>query len=171
MFFWFGLFVAVAFIYFIIVYNKIIYFKNLYKQAEADIDVFLKKRKDLLSKLVDVVKGYAEFEQTTLERIVQARNLAMQQNLNNAAQFESKINETIKSIFALAENYPVLKANENFLELQREISEIEEDLQKARRFYNGVVQAYNTYIQKFPNILLAKALNLKPFDYFDFEEA
>ena len=171
MFFWFGLFFTVVFIYFIIVYNKIIYFQNLYKQAEADIDVFLKKRRDLLSKLVDVVKGYAEFEKATLERIVQARNLAMQQNLNNAGQLEGKINETIKSIFALAEDYPVLKANENFLELQKEISEIEEDLQKARRFYNGVVQAYNTYIEKFPNLILAKILNLKPLSFFDFEEA
>lgn len=169
--FFVSIFIFALIIYFIIVYNKIIYFRNLYKQAKSDIDVFLKKRRDLLNKLIDVVKGYAEFEKTTLEKVVEARNLAMRQNLKNAAQFERKIQESIKSLFALVENYPVLKANENYLELQREISEIEEDLQKARRFYNGVVQAYNTYIEKFPNLIIARFFRFKPLDYFDFEEA
>ncbi|BBB32144.1 LemA protein [Thermotomaculum hydrothermale] len=165
------IFCLVILFYLIFIYNKIIYFKNLAKQAEADIDVFLKKRHDLLGKLIDVVKGYSDFEKSTLKRIVEVRNLAFKQNVKNAGELEGEIREGIKSLFALVENYPDLKANENYLELQKEITDIEEDLQKARRFYNGVVQSYNTFIEKFPNIIVAKVFNLKPLKYFDFKEA
>ncbi len=157
-------------IYIAFVYNKFVYFKNLAKQAEADIDVFLKKRADLLGKLIDVVKAYSDFEKNTLEKIVKARALALNSKAKDLDK-EKEIRESIKTLFALSENYPILKANENYLELQKEITEIEEDLQKARRFYNGVVQAYNTYIEKFPNVVLARVLRLKPLEYFDFEEA
>ncbi len=157
-------------IYIAFVYNKFVYFKNLAKQAEADIDVFLKKRADLLGKLIDVVKAYSDFEKNTLEKIVKARALALNSRAKDLDK-EKEIRESIKTLFALSENYPILKANENYLELQKEITEIEEDLQKARRFYNGVVQAYNTYIEKFPNVVLARVLRLKPLEYFDFEEA
>ncbi len=156
--------------YVIFIYNRIIYLKNLYKQAEADIDVFLKKRADLLGKLIEVVKGYSDFERKTLERIVKARDIALNSKAKDIDK-DREIKESIKTLFALAENYPVLKANENYLELQKEITNVEEDLQKARRFYNGVVQAYNTYIERFPNIIFAKILKLKPLEYFDFEEA
>lgn len=157
-------------IYIAFVYNKFVYFKNLAKQAEADIDVFLKKRADLLGKLIDVVKAYSDFEKNTLEKIVKARALALNSRAKDLDK-EKEIRESIKTLFALSENYPILKANENYLELQKEITEIEEDLQKARRFYNGVVQAYNTYIEKFPNVVLARVLRLKPLEYFNFEEA
>ncbi len=157
-------------LYVIFIYNRIIYLKNLYKQAEADIDVFLKKRADLLGKLIEVVKGYSDFEKATLERIVKARAIALNSKPDDFDK-EREIKESVKTLFAVAENYPVLKANENYLALQKEITNVEEDLQKARRFYNGVVQAYNTFIEKFPNIILARLLKLKHLEYFDFEEA
>ncbi len=154
--------------YFLFLFNKVVYLKNLVKQAEADIDVFLKKRHDLLGKLIETVKGYADYEKSTIENVVRVRNLLADRQVRNG-KVEGDFKNAIKTLFALAENYPVLKANQNFLELQKEITKIEEDLQRARRYYNGTVRAYNTFIEKFPNLLLARLLGLKPFEYLDFE--
>ncbi len=166
--FW-AILLIILIIYTIYVYNKFVYYRNLIKQAEADIDVFLKKRHDLLNKLVDTVNAYADFEKSTLEKIVKARNLALQNSLKDTLRNEREITESLKTFFALAENYPDLKANRNFLDLQKNITKVEEDLQKARRFYNGAVQAYNTYIEQFPQIILAKMLNFKPEEFFDLD--
>ncbi len=154
--------------YFLFLFNKVVYLKNLVKQAEADIDVFLKKRHDLLGKLIETVKGYADYEKSTIENVVRVRNLLAGGQVRNG-KVEGDFKNAIKTLFALAENYPVLKANQNFLELQKEITKIEEDLQRARRYYNGTVRAYNTFIEKFPNLLIARLLSLKPFEYLDFE--
>lgn len=154
--------------YFLFLFNKVVYLKNLVKQAEADIDVFLKKRHDLLGKLIETVKGYADYEKSTIENVVRVRNLLADRQVRNG-KVEGDFKNAIKTLFALAENYPVLKANQNFLELQKEITRIEEDLQRARRYYNGTVRAYNTFIEKFPNLLIARLLSLKPFEYLDFE--
>ncbi len=154
--------------YFLFLFNKVVYLKNLVKQAEADIDVFLKKRHDLLGKLIETVKGYADYEKSTIENVVRVRNLLADRQVRNG-KVEGDFKNAIKTLFALAENYPVLKANQNFLELQKEITKIEEDLQRARRYYNGTVRAYNTFIEKFPNLLIARLLSLKPFEYLDFE--
>jgi len=156
-------------IYFLYLFNKVVYYKNLVKQAEADIDVFLKKRHDLLGKLIETVKAYAKYERNTLENVVKMRNTIAEKGAKDGSM-DGEFKSAVKTLFAFAENYPQLKANVNFLELQKEITDIEEDLQKARRYYNGTVRAYNTFIEKFPNLLLARVLGLKPFEYLDFDE-
>lgn len=144
-------------------FNSLIKLKNKCEEAFADIDTQLKRRYDLIPNLVETVKGYASHESGTLEKVVQARNTAMNaQTLADKEQAENMITGALKTIFALAEQYPDLKANQNFLDLQKNLSEIEEHLQMSRRYYNGTVRDFNTKLQTFPNNLLAK--NILKFD-------
>jgi LemA protein len=161
--------VALAVIWVIAAYNRFITFKNRADEAWADIEVQLKRRYDLIPNLVNTVKGYATHESGTLEKVIAARNSAMQNTGATAshAQAENMLTGALKSIFALSENYPDLKANTNFLELQRELSDTENKIQSARRFYNGNVRDYNTMLQVFPSNLIAGMFSFAKKEFFD----
>ncbi|MCC6933594.1 MAG: LemA family protein [Deltaproteobacteria bacterium] len=137
--------------YFVYVSNKLVKFKNLYNEAWSDVDVQLKKRHDLLPTLVESVKGYTKHESSTFKDGA----LARAGNLQEAAQIENNLTNSFKQIFALAEAYPDLKASQNFIQLQTSLVEIEDDLESARRYYNGCVRNYNTLIESFPSNLVA----------------
>ena len=158
----------------IFMYNSLIRLKNRVEEAWSDIDVRLKRRYDLIPNLVETVKGYAQHEKETLERVIQARNVAMQAqsggNTKELASAENALSSTLKSIFALSESYPDLKANQNFLELQRELSDTENKIQASRRFYNGNVKDFNTKLQIFPTNIIAGMLGLKSREYFEVED-
>lgn len=165
--------VIVLALFAITLYNGLVRLKNRVDEAWSDIDVQLKRRYDLIPNLVSTVKGYASHESQTLEAVVNARNIAMAAQNNGDAkaqgEAENALSGTLKSIFALAENYPDLKANTNFLELQRELSDTENKIQAARRFYNGNVRDFNTKIQTFPNNLIASQLKFKEYNFFTIE--
>ena len=153
-------------------YNSLIRLKNRVDEAWSDIDVQLKRRHDLIPNLVETVKGYASHEKETFEKVVQARSAAMQAgNAGEKAKAENALSETLKSIFALAENYPDLKANQNFLELQRELSDTENKIQASRRFYNGNVRDFNTKLQVFPTNMIGNMLGFKDREFFEIEDA
>jgi len=155
-------------------YNSLIRLKNRVNEAWSDIDVQLKRRYDLIPNLVETVKGYAKHESGTFEKVVAARNAAMAAQSKDAkeqAKAENALSSTLKSIFALAENYPDLKANQNFLELQRELSDTENKIQASRRFYNGNVRDFNTKLEVFPTNIIGNMLGFKSREYFEIEEA
>lgn len=165
--------VVVAALLVVSMYNGLIRLKNRVDEAWSDIDVQLKRRYDLIPNLIETVKGYAAHEQATFEKVVAARNIAMAaQSGGDAAsrgQAENALSETLKSIFALAESYPDLKANQNFLELQRELSDTENKLEASRRFYNGNVRDFNTKIEVFPNNIIAGWLKFTSRKFFEIE--
>lgn len=167
--------VAVLIIVVVSMYNGLIRLKNRVEEAWSDIDIQLKRRYDLIPNLVETVKGYAEHEKETLENVIKARNeaMAMQNNSDIAGklQAENTLSSTLKSIFALSESYPDLKANQNFLELQRELADTENKIQAARRFYNGNVSDFNTKLQVFPTNIIAKRLGFSSKNFFEIEEA
>jgi LemA protein len=154
-------------IWVILLFNGLTRLRNLGENAWSDVDVHLKKRHDLVPNLVETVKGYARHEQETLERVVRARNQAMEASSTAArATAETNLTQSLRGLFALAESYPELKANEGFLGLQRDLSGIEDDIANARRYYNAVVRDYNTRQQVFPSNLLAGALGFEPRSFF-----
>src|SRR5262245_58277132 len=156
----------------IMIYNGLVAMRQRVSQAFADIDVQLKQRHDLIPNLVETVKGYAAHERGTLEEVVRARNVAMaSQGPAQQAAAENMLSGALRQMFALAESYPDLKANQNFQQLQRELSDIENKLAAARRFFNNAVQEYNTGIQQFPAALFAAALGFSPKEFFDVGEA
>lgn len=161
--------VAILIIWTIAAYNRFITFRNRADEAWADIEVQLKRRYDLIPNLVNTVKGYATHESATLEKVIAARNSAMQSSGTGAqhAQAENMLSGALKSIFALAESYPDLKANTNFLELQRELSDTENKIQSARRFYNGNVRDFNTMLEVFPSNIIAKMFAFAKKEFFD----
>lgn len=164
--------IAAIAIWLIGVYNGLIKLKNRTDEAWSDIDVQLKRRYDLIPNLVETVKGYAKHEQSTLEKVIQARNQAMQAGgTAEKAKAENALSQTLKSIFALAESYPDLKANQNFAKLQDELSDTENKIQAARRFYNGNVRDFNIKIEVFPNNIIANSLGFKKREFFEIEEA
>ena len=163
--------IAVAVVALIAMYNGLIRFKVRVDEAWSDIDVQLKRRYDLIPNLVETVKGYAAHEQGTLQKVVEARAAAMQAgNTAEKAKTENMLSDTLKSIFALAENYPDLKANQNFLELQKELSDTENKIQAARRFYNGNVRDFNTKLQVFPTNIIGNMLGFKDREFFGIED-
>jgi len=155
-------------------YNSLIKLKNRVEEAWSDIDVQLKRRYDLIPNLVETVKGYAGHEKSTLESVTKARSQAMAaQESGDAKQqaaAENMLSSTLKSIFALSESYPELKANTNFLELQRELSDTENKIQASRRFYNGNVQDFNTKLEVFPTNIIGNMLGFKSREYFEIED-
>jgi LemA protein len=153
-------------------YNRFISFENRVEEAWADIDVQLKRRYDLIPNLIDTVKGYAKHEKETFERVTQMRAQAMEGGGDAAqqAQQENMLTDALKSLFAVAENYPDLKANENFLELQRELTDTENKIQAARRFYNGNVRDMNTALETFPQNIIGSAFSFTQKEYFELEE-
>lgn len=152
-------------------YNGFVRIVNRAKEAWADIDVQLKRRYDLIPNLVSTVKGYATHESQAFEKVTQARAQAMQAGSTaDKAKAEGELSGTLKSLFAVAEAYPELKANQNFLELQRELSDTEDKLQAARRFYNGNVRDLNTAIDQFPGNIIAKSFSFSKMDFFELGE-
>ncbi len=169
---WIVLAVIVVVIFAIIgMYNSLIKLKNRVDEAWSDIDVQLKRRYDLIPNLIETVKGYAAHEQGTLQKVVEARNVAMQMqaggDLKKQLEAENALSSTLKSIFALSENYPDLKANQNFLELQRELSDTEDKIQASRRFYNGNVRDFNIKLEVFPTNVMAGILGFKRREFFE----
>jgi LemA protein len=156
----------------IVLYNRFVNLRNRVKEAFADIDVQLKRRYDLIPNLVEVVKGYASHEKGVFEKVTEARTRAMgAQSVHEKAQAENMLSQTLKSLFAVSENYPDLKASANFLELQRELRDAEDKIQAARRFYNTVVMALNTGIESFPGNIVARTFSFKLQEFFEIEEA
>jgi len=153
------------------IYNRFITLRNRTNEAWADIDVQLKRRYDLIPNLVNTVKGYAAHESGVFEKVTQARANAMNaQGTENQAQAENMLSGALKSLFAVSEAYPDLKANQNFLELQQELSDTENKIQAARRFYNTNVRDYNTATQTFPSNIVAGMFGFKNREFFELEE-
>ncbi len=155
----------------IAIYNRLVRLMVLTDNAWSDVDVQLKRRHDLVPNLVETVKGYAAHERQTLEAVIKARNAAVAaSDPQQRVQAENMLTAALRQLFALAEAYPELKANENFLALQRELSEIEEDIANARRYYNAVVRDYNTRLAVFPDGLIAALCGFQRRYFFVAEE-
>ncbi len=152
----------------IVAYNRFVTLIQRAKEAWADIDVQLKRRYDLIPNLVETVKGYAAHEKTAFENVTAARARAMDAgSIAQKGEAENMLTGALKSLFAVAEAYPDLKANQNFLELQRELSDTENKIQAARRFYNGNVRDLNTGLQSFPGNIIAGIFNFEQKEYFE----
>ena len=165
------LILAIVVVFVVGVYNGLIKLKNKVDEAWSDIDTQLKRRFDLLPNLVETVKGYAAHESGTLEKVIQARNMAMgAQTVQQKEEAENMISGALKTIFALTESYPDLKANTNFMNLQNTLKEIEEHIQMSRRYYNGTVRDFNTKLEVFPNNLLASVLHFTKREFFMADE-
>ena len=155
------------------IFNRFAKNRNLVKDAWSNIDVALKRRYDLIPNLVETVKGYAKHEKSTLEDVIKARNSAMQvpsDDINGKIKAENQLQQSLRSIFALGEAYPDLKANTNFLDLQEKLNLIEENLERNRRYYNGSVRENNTYGESIPGALFASMFKYQHFDFFEVEE-
>ena len=163
--------VVVLILYFIFKFNGFVTLRTRTKEAWADIDVQLKRRYDLIPNLVNTVKGYATHESTTFDKVSQARSQAMQASTPaQKGEAENQLTGTLKSLFAISEAYPELKANTNFLQLQGELSDTENKIQAARRFYNGNVRDLNTSIDVFPGNIIASMFGFVKMDFFQLEE-
>jgi LemA protein len=162
-----GIIVVIA-IWVMTIYNGLVAMRQRTNQAFADIDVQLKLRHDLIPNLVETVKGYAAHERGTLEAVIQARNAAIAApGVEQKVQAENMLTGALRQLFALSENYPNLKANANFQQLQSDLSDIENKLAASRRFFNNAVQEYNTGIQQMPASLFAASFGFQPRQFFD----
>ncbi|HVX28546.1 MAG TPA: LemA family protein [Parafilimonas sp.] len=170
---WIVLAVIVVLILWIVgTYNGLVKAKVKIDNSWSDINVYLKKRFDLIPNLVNTVKGYAAHESQTFEKVVQARNAAAAVppgDVQASAQANQVLGGALRNLFAVAEGYPELKANQNFLELQQALQNIEGDLGNARRYYNATVRDYNTSIQQFPGVIIANMAGFKPREFFELE--
>jgi len=160
-------------IWFIAMYNTLVRLRNFCRESWSGIDTELKRRYDLIPNLVETVRGYAGHERETLERVVEARNCAIASTGSPASQAkdENVLVGSLKSLFAVVENYPVLKASENFLKLQEELANTEDRIQAARRFYNANVRDLNTRIEVIPSNIIASIFGFKKEEYFEIESA
>lgn len=164
-----GIFLAVLF-FGIAIYNKLVRLRNTVKASWSDIDVQLKKRYDLVPNLVETVKGYASHEKSTFENVTKARSMAMHATAPaDKAKAENMFMETLKSLFAIAEAYPELKANANFTQLQTQLKELEDSIEYARRYYNAVVRDFNIVIESFPSNVVASSFGFKQEEFFELE--
>lgn len=155
----------------ILAYNSLVKLRQRVQEAWSDIDVQLKRRYDLIPNLVDTVKGYAKHEKEVFENVTKARSQAMNAGtLDEQADAENQLSGALKSLFAVSENYPDLKANENFLELQRELTDTENKIQASRRFYNNTVMSLNTTVETFPSNIIANLFGFHKDEYFEIEE-
>ena len=160
--------VVVLVLYVLSVYNTLVRLKNNVKEAFSTMDVYLKKRWDLIPNLVETVKGYAKHEENTLKEVVELRNSAYDSMSDDEkVKTNQKLSQGITKIMALAEAYPDLKANENFKELSKELSKIEEDIANSRKYYNGVVKVYNNKVEMFPSNLVASMFGHKSKTMFE----
>lgn len=159
---------AIIVIWVVVSYNGFINLKNSVEEAFSTMDVFLKKRYDLIPNLVETVKGYAAHESSTLENVVQARNMAADSTtIEDKVENENVLSGTLKSLFAIAENYPDLKANQNFMDLQRQLEAVEEDIANARKFYNAIVKMLNIKVEAFPSNIIAKLFHFTKKPMFE----
>jgi len=157
-----GVILGVIVLFIILLYNSLIRLKNQVKNSWAQIDVQLKRRNDLIPNLVETVKGYMKHEKSVLENVTKARAAMMNaEGVEDTAQASNMLSGTLKSLFAVSENYPDLKANQNFMQLQEEITGTENKIAYARQHYNDIVMIFNTKIQTFPNNVFAKQLNFQ----------
>ena len=155
-----------------VTYNRFVTLTNRVKEGWSDIEVQMKRRYDLIPNLVETVKGYAAHEAGTLQKVTEMRTRAMNATAPaDKAEAENMLSGALKSLFAVSENYPDLKANTNFVELQRELSDTENKIQAARRFYNGVVMELNTKLQSFPSNLIGNMFGFKQSDFFQLDAA
>lgn len=156
---------------FIGIYNSLVARRNRIDEAWSDIEVQMKRRYDLIPNLLETVKGYASYEREVFENVTRARSQAIgARTAEEHARAENALSSTLKSLFAVAEAYPDLKANTNFLELQRELSDTENKIQSARRFYNSNVRDYNIILESFPSNFIARSFGFKKREFFDLEE-
>ena len=161
---------ALLVIYLITCYNSFVKLNNKIKEAYATMDVYLKKRYDLIPNLVETVKGYAKHEQGTLEKVIQARNMAMNAgSVDERVEGENILSGTLKSLFALSESYPDLKANENFVSLQSDLNRMEEEIASSRKYYNAIVNTFNTKTEVFPSNLIANMFGFSVKPLFEVE--
>jgi LemA protein len=166
-----GVIVVIA-LFLIVIYNRLVSLRQTVNQSWSDISVQLKQRHDLVPNLVETVKGYAAHERGTLDAVVKARNAAVSAaNPEAQAQAEGLLSGALRQLFALSEAYPDLKANQNFLRLQADLSDIENKIAASRRFFNNAVQEYNASTQQFPAVLLAGPLGFTPRTFFELEES
>lgn len=163
--------IVVIILYIIVAYNSLVRIRNRTENAWAQIDVQLKRRYDLIPNLIESVKGYMKHERETLENLTRARTSLMNPSLAKKAQASNQISEALKTIFAVAENYPNLKASKNFLQLQEELSGTESKIAYARQFYNDSVLILNQKVQSFPSKIIASSFGFKEKEYFEIEEA
>ena len=160
--------IAILLIYIISTYNKLIKSKHIVEEAFSTMDVYLKKRWDLVPNLVGVVKGYANHEKDIIKRVTELRtNTYRNMSITNKINTNNELEKDIVKIIAISENYPELKANENFLELSRELTRLENDIENSRKYYNGSVRIFNTKIQIFPNNIIAKIFGFKEANMFE----
>jgi len=154
-------------------FNSLVRGRNQATEAWSGIEVHLKRRYDLIPNLVETVKGYAKHESSTLEKVIQARNAAMNQGgtPGDHSAAENELGRSLKSIFALSESYPDLKANQNFIELQKEITDTEDKIQASRRYYNSVVLIFNNRTATFPSMIIAGMFNFAKLAFFELDEA
>lgn len=151
-------------------YNTLLRLKNQIDEAWSTIDVQLKKRYDLIPNLVETVKGYAKHESGTLEAVIKARNVAISATTTSAKiDAENALSGTLKSLFKLQEAYPQLKANQNFMDLQKQLRDVEDEIASARRYYNAVVREFNTRLEIFPSNLVARRMHLEKQKYFELD--
>ena len=158
--------------YLVAIYNKLVSLRAGMDASWSDIDVQLKRRYDLIPALVDTVKGYKEYEGDTLERVIKARQQGLSAGtMDEKAAAANMLSGALGKMFALAEAYPDLKANTNFLKLQDELSNLEDAIQNARRYYNAIVRDYNAKIESFPDLFVAQKFNFTKRDYFELDES
>jgi len=169
---WIIILIVVVLLFVVIaIFNRLVGLKNRTDEAWSDIDVQLKRRYDLIPNLVETVKGYVKHEKELFEKVTEARSEAMKsKGLNEKAKAENQITEALKSVFAVAENYPNLKANENFIELQREITDTEDKIQASRRFYNANVRDLNIAVESFPSNVIAGMFGYRKRELFEIED-
>jgi len=167
--------VALLLLWLALTYNRLIVLRNRTDESWSDIDVQLKRRYDLIPNLVETVKGYASHERGVFERVTEARTAAMVAEKSGDPKkieaAENALSGTLKTLFAVSENYPDLKASNNFVELQRELRDTEDKIQAARRFYNSNIRAINIKVQRFPSNIVANAFGFKKRDFFEVEKA
>lgn len=161
---------VIVLLYGVSIYNRLVKLRNLVQEAWSSIDVMLKKRHDLIPNLVETVKGYATHERETLDSVTRARNQAIGANSVEAKEAaEKNLNQAMMNLFAVAEQYPDLKANANFQQLQAELSSIEYDIEKSRRYYNGTVRENNTLVESFPSNIVANMYKFEKSKFFELE--
>lgn len=163
--------IVLIILYVLASYNSFVKLNNKVKEAFSTMDVYLKKRWDLIPNIVETVKGYAKHEKDTLKEIIDLRNSAYD-NMSNDEKIKTneKISSGINKIMALAESYPDLKANENFMDLSNQLSKVEDDIASSRKYYNGVIRSFNNKVEMFPSNILAKIFGYKPKAMFEVSE-
>ena len=167
--YWVLIVVGIIILYIVIAYNSLVSLKNRIENAWSQIDVQLKRRYDLIPNLIRTVQGYVKHEKTLLTEITKARSQLVSGSMDQKAKASNQITDALKSIFAVAESYPQLKANENFKMLQEELSGTESKIAYARQFYNDSVMSFNIKVQRFPTSIIANALNFKEKEFFKAE--